>query len=330
MRMPRFAASALLAAAVSAGGSATAQTPGAPASRTGDGWDSAKTADYVSRYGDEVRARQAFDARRVSLRTKVYREALDHFDPAQQAPLPIVWGRFVTAGGASFVALHVALPPAAAVKPGAKVTVFGEIDDEKGTAITTFEEPLTVVESKGDLFVERTLFLPPGKATGTFGIASGPQVLALGRATVEIIGKEPSPRDLSDLIVSRDVHNLAQLQNPFEPFSFGGTKVVPKADLTFSRNDEVWLFTEFRDASLKDAVPQLSMRVTVDGNGKKTAGTWQPVEPSPLKGVPGHFGVGTTVDVATLKPGRYTVTLSVRDARTKESYERTRTIEIRE
>lgn len=328
MRIDPLAA-ALLAAVTFIGGTAIAQTPGAPTARTGDGWDSAKTADYISRYGDEVRARQAFDARRVSLRTKLYREALDKFDPAQQPPAAIVWGRFVTAGGASFVALHVAVPSGGA-KAGDKVTAFGEIVDEKGGAITTFEEPLTVVESKGDLFVERTLFLPPGKATGTFGIAAGAQLLALGRATVEIVGKESAPRDLSDLLVSRDVHNLAQRQNPFEPFSFGGTKVVPKADLTFNRNDEVWLFTEFRDAELKDAAPQLSMRVTVDGNGKKTVGTWQPVEPSPLKGVPGHFGVGTTVDVATLKPGRYTVTLAVRDARTKESYERTRSIEVRE
>jgi hypothetical protein len=330
MRTTHPLAATLLAATVFAGGTAIAQTPGAPTQRTGDAWDSAKTADYIARYGDEVRARQAFDARRVSLRTKLYREALDHFDPAAQPPAPIVWGRFVTAGGASFVALHVALPSAAAVKAGTKVTAFGEVVDEKGTAITTFEEPLTVVESKGDLFVERTLFLPPGKTTGTFGVAAGAQLLALGRATVEIVGKEPSPRDLSDLLVSRDVHNLEQRQNPFEPFSFGGTKVVPKADLTFNRNDEVWLFTEFRDAELKDAAPQLSMRVTVDGNGKKTVGTWQPVEPSPLKGVPGHFGVGTTVDVATLKPGRYSVTLAVRDARTKDSYERTRTIEIKE
>src|SRR5258706_2127191 len=287
MRMPRLAPT-LLAAVTLAAFPAAAQTPGAPTARTGDAWDSAKTADYIARYGDEVRAKQAFDARRVSLRTRLYREALDHFDPATQAPAPIVWGRFVTAGGASFVALHVALPSSGA-KAGDKVTAFGEVVDEKGTAITTFEEPLTVVESKGDLFVERTLFLPPGKATGTFGLASGPQLLALGRATVEIVGKEPSTRDLSDLLVSHDVHNLEQRQSPFEPFSFGGTKVVPKADLTFNRNDEVWLFTEFRDAELKDAPPQLSMRVTVDGNGRKTVGTWQPVEPAPLKGVPGHL-----------------------------------------
>lgn len=299
--------------------------PNAPVNRSGDPLDNAKKAQFLDRVGDEVRAKKAIDAGRVALRTQLYRDALKQFGGPK---LTVTWDRFVTATGTSFVAVHLLVPPGM-LREGVRLTAFGQIVDESGRELTNFEEPIVLEGSKGELFVERTIFFDQVKAGGAFGLAAGAEVLAVGHTTSDVSTEMPK-RGLSQLIVSNNVYNLPQAQKPFEPFAFGGTKVIPKADLTFRNEDDVWLFAEFRDTALPtDHPPNLSMRVNIEGNGKHINGQWQPVEPAPLKGVPGHFGVGTSVDVTSLKPGHYTVTLSDRNADAKESYERAQTIVIR-
>ncbi|HEY4642737.1 MAG TPA: hypothetical protein VII75_15450 [Thermoanaerobaculia bacterium] len=290
--------------------------PDPSASKPGeDAWSNAKTAQYALRYADEVRAKKAVEAQRATLHTQKFKDALASLSARE---LAVYWDRFTTAGGASFVALHLSLP-SDSVKPGSKVTVFGDVRDEKGGGLTSFEETSVVQLSKDDLFIERVLFFNPVKATGSFGVAVGRDVAAVGKATIEI------PADLSDLIVSNDVYNLTVAQTPFDTFAFGGTKVVPKPALRFHANDEVWLFTEYHDAMT--GAPSLSMRTTIDGNGKKIAGKWQPVQPSPLKGVPGHYGVGTTVDLSALAPGDYKIEFAVSDG--TKTWVRTKNIFVR-
>src|SRR5258708_8059007 len=189
---------------------ASAQTP-LGNSRTGE--NPGNSGDYYNRYGDEVRAKQAVDSAHVALHTQKYRDALHHTGSAQVLNLNVTWDRFATAGGKAFVAVQLGLP-AAIVKPGAKVTVFGEITDAKGTALADFEEPAAVVESKGDAFVERTLFVKEPASAATFGIAVGGDVAGLGRVTMDSeAGGDPS-QGVSRLIVSSDVHNLSQQQSP--------------------------------------------------------------------------------------------------------------------
>lgn len=308
---------------------ALAQTPGAPSARTGDALDNAKTAQYIYRYTDEVRARQVIESARAALHTQRYKDALAAFD-GTQPKLAVAWDRFVTANGASFVALHLALPPGTSAKAGTKAIVFGEVRDDAGKVLATFEEPSDVVESKGDLFVERALFVDAPHLSGSFGVALNKEVVGLGKAATAPPPAAPARKSLSELIVSTDVYNLTNAQSPFEPFAFGGTKVVPKADLTFRKGDEVWLFAEYVDPDLKLAgAPSLSMRTVVEGNGKKVASPWQNVESAPLKGVPGHFGIGTTVDLASFAPGDYTLHLELRDSATKETFERAKGIVVR-
>jgi hypothetical protein len=315
---------ALVLAAVVA---ASAQTPpGNP--RTGE--NPGNAGDYYNRYGDEVRAKQAVDSAHVALHTPKYRDALHQSGSGQVFNLNVTWDRFATAGGKAFVALQLGLP-AAILKPGAKVTMFGEITDAKGTMVADFEEPAVVLESKGDTFLERTLFVKETASVATFGVAVGGDVAGLGRITMDgDAGADPS-QGVSRLIVSSDVYNLAQQQSPLEPFAFGGTKVVPKPDRTFRAADEVWLFEEVRNPALgEDKTPKLTMHVAIRGNGKQIETPWQTADASPLRGVTGHFGVGTTVDVSALKPGAYTVRLELRDTTSKQSYEREQTITIRE
>jgi len=99
--------------------------------------------------------------------------------------------------------------------------------------------------------------------------------------------------DVSRLIVSNNIFNLTQKQSPFEPFAFGGTKVVPKPDRVFRRTDEMWLFEEIRSPTVGvDGTPQLTMRITIESGGKTIANSTMPAEASPLKGVAGSSRSG--------------------------------------
>lgn len=306
---------------------ASAQTPPGNSPR---GENPGNTGDYYNRYGDEVRAKQAVDSTHIALHAQKYKDILRSSKPGQLFNLTVTWDSFATAGGKAFIAVQIGFPTGA-VKPGTKVTVFGELTDAKGASVADFEEPAVVLESKGDAFLERTLFLNGTASVATFGVANGGDIVGLGRVTMDGDTVADPTKGVSRLIVSSDVHNLPQQQSPFDPFAFGGTKVVPKPDRTFRSTDEVWLFEEVRNPALgEDKTPKLSMHVAIQGNGKQIDMPWQTAEASPLKGVAGHFGVGTTIDVSRLKPGAYTVKLALRDDAAKQAYEREQTITIRE
>ncbi len=308
----------------------SAQTPSGNPPKTGDRWDKAKTVLYYNQYTDEVRAKKFIDAGHTALHTGEFRDALRRAEPDPLFNLTITWDRFVTANGTPFVAVQIGFPRNG-VKPGSRVTEFGEVRDAKGTTVTDFEESAVVLDSKGDSFLERTLFLDETATVATFGVAIRGEIIGLGRAA---LGGDPvidPAKGVSRLIVSGDIHNMAQAQNPFEPFAFGGTKVIPKPDRNFRAADEIWLFAELRKPGLDQAKgPSLSMRVVIQGNGKQIEAPWETAEASPLKGVTGHFGVGTTIDVSGLKPGQYTVKLALRDVTAKQSYEREQTITVRQ
>jgi hypothetical protein len=304
---------------------AIAQTPSAPGARPGgDPLDKAKTAVYYLRYADEVRAKKQMEQTRTALTTHKYGQAL-----AREATINLdaTWGRFVTAGGTPFVAVQVALPDG--TKPGTALTFFGQLLDDDGRVLTDFEVPATALESKGDVFVEHSLLAAEGVAA-RFGVAKGDQILGVSKSELATVhDTNPAAREISQLIVSNNVFNMTEAQKPFEPFAFGGTKVVPKPNRAFHPADEAWLFVELREQDPKAPLPAVSIRAAVEGEGRKIAGVWQTAEVLPLKGVAGHYGVGTTVDLSSLRPGEYRVTLSVRDEAAKETIERVQTISIR-
>jgi hypothetical protein len=220
--------------------------------------------------------------------------------------------------------------PAAIAKGGAKLTIFGQVTDRSGKAVTDFESPAEVLESKGDLFLQRTLLDVDSGSALKFGVAAGNTIVGVGDATLDGADSETS-KSLSRLIVSNNVYNLSQPQNPFDPFTFGGTRVIPKVDRTFHPGDEVWLFAELRNPALAEGEsPKLSMQVTIDGNGRQVVGSWQPAEASPLKGVKGHFGIGTTVDLSSLKAGDYKIKLALRDAAARQVIEREQAITVKD
>jgi hypothetical protein len=279
---------------------------------------------YADRLKDNIRAQQMYEAAGKGVLTPRQREAIAKYEPSS-GDLLATWGDFITAQGEPFVALQLA---GASLTAGEKITLFGVVVDEGGKTISTYNEPAVVAASKSDLYVERSLISVPRKGIGTFGLARRNDIVAMTRVVFEPEELAPAAPGISRLIVSGDVHVLEAAQRPLDPFAFGGTKVVPKPGAAFRKTDEVWLFTELRNPSLGgDGVPHVITRVDVDGPAR-IAGKPVPAEATPLKGVPGHYGIGNTVDVAPLAPGRYRVRVTIMDAVAKQSFQRETTLTI--
>jgi len=268
----------------------------------------AKGGAYADRLKDEIRARKMYEKTARAAIPARFRQALETHQPGD-GDLAATWGEFLTAGGTPFAALQLALPAGVSAET---LTLFGIAGD------ASYFEDIAVGQSHGDAFVERSILLPPGKTRGTFGLARKNEILGMARVELE------PPTDVSRLILSSDVHLLPAAQDPLDPFAFGGTKVVPKPRAAFRRGDEVWVFLEMRS----DAVPNITTKLDIEGGGTKLSGPPTPAEATPLKGVAGHYGVGNTIDVSTLKPGEYRVRVTVTDAVAKTSVTREAALRI--
>ncbi|HEX3578849.1 MAG TPA: hypothetical protein VHY33_09830 [Thermoanaerobaculia bacterium] len=285
-----------------------------------------KTLNDAERSNDTLTARRAFDASARAMLTPKYRDVIEHYG---SSTLHATWGEFVAADGMPFLAVQVAPSDASSVKSGERITFFGLVTDENGKTVATFNEPQPVLASNGDLFVERTLLLPLRKSRGTFGLARRNDVIGVTRIDFDPDPLTAKSSGISRVIASSDVHILPIAQGPLDPFAFGGTKVVPKPGASFKRSDEVWLFTELRNPAIgADGAPHVMTKVEIEGSAKSIPGAAVAAEATPLKGVPGHFGIGSTIDVTPLPPGDYNVRLTVTDMIAKQSYKRETMIHI--
>ncbi|MCU1348048.1 MAG: hypothetical protein JWO56_1078, partial [Acidobacteria bacterium] len=132
---------------------------------------------------------------------------------------------------------------------------------------------------------------------------------------------------VSNLILSNNLYELKTALRADDPFTFGGIKVVPRPDRTFNKRDELWYFYELRNPGLNDVGnPRIQMKLELEGtaaaNGEKVSRMAPPseVEANPLKGVPGHYGVGSAIPLEALPPGEYTLRVKVSDTVRKTSY----------
>jgi hypothetical protein len=287
-----------------------------------------KTDRYANYLRDEQRARQAFEKAAKAMLSPKFRAAVRDFKPGDASDLIPAWGEFITANGTQFIALQLAMPPDSGLRAAEELTFFGALTSAEGKELATYNEPISVQQSKGDIFVDRTLLLPGGKATGVFGLANRGEIVAMAQVTFE---PEPLTSDaagISRIIASADVHVLPAAQQPLDPFSFGGTRVEPKPRNAFRRTDEVWLFAELRNPKLGgDGAPHINTKVEIDGP-KRVAGMFAPADATPLKGVAGHYGIGSTIDVSRLAPGEYVVKVTVMDTIAKQSFRREAALRI--
>ena len=285
-----------------------------------------KTMTDAERMNDKVLAARQYDSAARNLLSRKFVEALQNYSPQKGAELIPSWGEFIAVDGMPFIALQLALPPPASAD---SVAFFGRVVDDNGKVIATYNEPLIVQTSGNDKFVERSLLVPLVRSTGTFGVARGSEILAMTRVTFEPEALTPAAAGVSRLIVSNDVHLLAEAQRPRDPFAFGGTKVVPKPGATFRRSDEVWLFAELRNPSLApDGTPHISTKLSIVPSNISSPPT--PAEATPLKGMTGHYGIGNPIDIKKLAPGDYTVRVVFTDLVSKQSFTREAAIHVRD
>jgi GWxTD domain-containing protein len=266
----------------------------------------------------------------TSFKTPAYRAAVEQFKAAKSNPyksVAITWGEFVTATGEAYVPVALYVPRALGLTAANDLTFFGIIQDPAANPVAVLEEPARLSETKGDYYYDRSLTLPAGKYSGIFGLAENGKPLAM--AAVDLTIAEPPAKDapgVSGLLLSNNVFPMTKAQNATDPFAFGGVKVVPKADKTFHKGDELWYFCELRNPGINDlGEPKIQLRVDVEGqgtDGKKftRVSPLSEVQANPLKGVPGHFGVGSAIPLESFPPGDYTLRIKVSDTVRKTSY----------
>jgi GWxTD domain-containing protein len=271
-------------------------------------------------------------------KTPAFQTAIQQARSATDAPyknMTFSYGEFVTPTGTYFVPVQLALP--ATVTPAdAPLTFFGEVTDANGTPVAIYEEPAKLLTSKNDVVFDKTLMLTPGTYKGTFGLADATgKVISIISSPMTLKGVDKATPSISDLILSNNIYPLTAAQLPTDPYAFGGMKVVPKSDRTFTNKDELWYFLELRNPGIDAGtnMPKIQMKLELTGKtsaGKdvKMANPLADAETIELKGVPGHFGIGQALPLESFKPGTYTMKVKVIDVVTKQTYNLEETFKV--
>src|SRR6185369_16213827 len=274
----------------------------------------------------------------LAFRNEALRAAVDDLKAGKSTykDLFLSYGEFITPQGDYFVPVQLYVPKVAGLSATQDLTFFGMVEDESGKPAAVFEEPAKLMATKNDYFFDKSITLPPGKYKGTFGLAENGKPLSMVRQDLDLAALDKDAPAVSRLILSNNVYTLAEAQRPTDPFAFGGMKVVPKSDHLFTNADELWYFFEVRNPGL-DATskqPKLQSRVSLTGTsseGKKIRMElpMSDVEALELKGMPGHFAVGTSIPLETFKSGDYTLTVKVVDTISSKTFELKEAFKIR-
>ena len=268
----------------------------------------------------------------MALSSPALKTAVEQFRAATANPydkqLYATWGEFVTASGETFVPVMLYVPKSAPYASQKALTFFGEVRDASGAVVAAFEEPATLNASKDDFFVDKSLdALPAGTHKGVFGLAANGKPVAMVTTSMEVKGAlDKDETAISPLILANNMYPLTEAQKADDPFAFGGVKVVPKADKTFRRSDELWYFFELRNPGVDElGKPKIQIKLDVDGKTDggqpvKAANPPAEVEAIEMKGVPGHYGVGNALTLDGFDPGTYKFTVKVIDMVKKTNY----------
>lgn len=266
-----------------------------------------------------------------AFKTEALKTAVDAMRASKQngsGNLFVSYGEYVTPQGDYFIPVQLFVPKSAGMSATENLTLFGIVEDATGQPAAIFEEPVKLTASKDDFFADRSLTLAPGKYKGTFGLARDGKPVSTVTTEMNLVGMSKDAPGISQLILSNNVYPLESAQNATDPYSFGGIKVVPKSDRTFTNQDELWYFFELRNPAVDAATsaPKVRLKMLVDGKtveGKpvKFNNPAMDVEAQPLKGVPGHFAVGQSIPLASFKPGDYTLRMTVTDVLGNKSYD---------
>jgi GWxTD domain-containing protein len=273
----------------------------------------------------------------AAFKNDVLRAAVDEARAAKAASktLFFTFGEFVTADGTHFVPVQLYAPQSAGLAAGTEVTFFGSIDRQDGTRLLVVEEPVTLAASGDAVYHARTLTVPPGSYSATFGLAKEGKPISVVSRPITVQGVDMSSPGVSSLMLSNNIYALTEAQEPTDPFAFGGLKVVPKGDATFKQSEDLWYFFEVRNPGIDTATnaPKYTMQLTItgttaDGKPVKMLGPVEPVQMQELKGVAGHWAVGQALPLQTFKPGEYKIALKLTDAALGKTYDLSDTFRV--
>jgi hypothetical protein len=273
----------------------------------------------------------------TGLKSEALRNAIDAARAAKAAndTLFVSYGEFITPAGELFVPVQLYAPKSAGLAAGTPVTFFGAVEKSDGGVVVDFEEPATLTASHDDVFYARSLTLPPGSYVGTFGLARDGKVISAVSTPMTVTSLDQAAPAVSGLMLSNNVHALADPTRVTDPFIFGGIRVVPKGDRTFRPADDLWYFMALRNPGLDAASnqPKMSVKISVTGktddgvdverNAPATLTTVQPV-----KGAAGHYVIGEPLPLSTFKPGSYTIAVRVKDMALDKTYELKETFRV--
>ena len=248
--------------------------------------------------------------------------------PKSEKPLYVTTGEYVTNEGQTFAPVLLYVPKSAGLTDASDVTFFGVVEDANGKGVVAFEQPAKLTPTKDDYFIDKSLTLPGGKYRGIFGLAQNGKAIAIASTDMELTGAiDKTASTTSPVLLSNNVYALKEAQSPTDPFAFGGLKVVPNASKTFRKSEELSYFVELRNPGIAEGAtaPAIQVKLDVEGTdpatGKKVKRSAPPMEMEafPVKGVEGHYFIGTGVPLQSFTPGEYTFTVKVIDTVKKSS-----------
>jgi GWxTD domain-containing protein len=218
-----------------------------------------------------------------------------------------------------FYAIDFYLPKSFA--PAGDVIVAGVIRDGAGKQVASVRTPAKAVQydANGDHFVDAGFELPAGHYTGAFALASvDGKLLASTRNEFDVM--PAGHKGVSKILMTSRIDTFEK-QLPFDPFTFVATKYAVKGDRRFRAADKIGYFTVIANPTAAPE-PSITMRMRVSRDAQVVdAGSWMPVDLSQTG--PHTYLVGTQFEPGSLKPGHYTIEVTLRDMKadkTSEAY----------
>jgi hypothetical protein len=248
----------------------------------------------------------------------------------QGASAYLYHAELVSPSGEYYVPLQLFLPNAAGT-PAAD-TFFCVVEDASGRTVKSIQEPIQPLErSNRDLFIDRTFILASGNYTAIAGVSRNGQPLAVASRVLDLHEVRPTDTGVSSLILSGDIHELAEATPEKSPFAFGKLKIVPRANLVFGSTEELFYFVELRNPGLDPKTNRPDVTVSVDLTGGPKGNRLSRPDGAasllPLAGKEGRgqFSIIDSIPLGEIKPrldpGSYTLKLRIVDRVLSRTYD---------
>jgi GWxTD domain-containing protein len=264
--------------------------------------------------------------------------AYEQFRSANQesvGPAHLTWGEFITPEGHQFVSAELYVPAGNGIAAGQNATLISVVEDKDGHIAEVDEDPVTLMATGSDAYVDKSLQLAPGTYTATFALSADGKMLTARRATLNVDRIDVAAPGISPLILSSNVYPLQTNWQATDPFTFGGLKVVPKGDAVFAPQGDLWYFVEVRNPGLTDrGVPVMRVKIDIDGQTDKgrPVSLKFPVKDTnatALKGEKNRYALGMAIPLEGFVPGDYTIKVHVEDTMLGKSYDMEKHFRVR-